>query len=242
MATSGSTNFALTRDDIITVALRRINELGTGETPSATRVTECAMALNMIMKEWQADGMQLWQREVQSFTPVASTTAYVIGTGQTVNITAPLRVLQAYYRNTSSGTDTPLRLVTREEYDSYSAKSSTGTPIGMHYTPPGATTGNLQGTLTLFPAPDATFAAAYTIRFVAIYPLDDFDASTDNPDCPSFYYNALTWALADSLSYESGLPLQERSMITSKAERAKEIALSLDQEEGSVFFQPARFG
>jgi hypothetical protein len=238
MATSSSSNFALTRDDIITIALRRINELGTGETPSPTRITECALALNMIMKSWQADGMQIWQREPTSFTPVASTANYLIGVGQTVNFVAPLKIIQAYYRNTSSSADTPLRIITREEYDTYSNKATTGTPWGLFYTPPGATTGELSGSITLIGTPDATFVAANTIRIVGVFPLEDFDASTDNPDCPSYFYNALTWQLASDLSAETGLSLAERAQIRSWATDEKNKALSFDQEEGSVFFSP----
>ena len=66
----------------------------------------------------------------------------------------------------------------------------------------------------------------------------DFDASTDNPDIPSYMFNALTWALADQLSYEYGLGLGERSMISKKAQMHKAMALSFDQEEGSLYIRP----
>lgn len=243
MATSGSYDFVLTRDDIINVALRRINELGTGESASATRVTECALVLNMIMKEWQADGMQLWRKQLISVSPLtAGTNGYNIGIGQTINTTPPLRIIQAYYHDNTSGADTPILVKTLDEYLTYSNKTTAGTPTQLYYTPPGAGISSTVGSISFFNPPDATFVATKSVVVVGVYPAADFDASTDNPDCPSFYYNALAWALAEALSYESGLPLAERSMISKMAEQTKERALSLDQEEGSLYFSPARYG
>ena len=60
MATSGSTDYSQTRDDIIKRALRLIGVLAQGETPTADQVTEAAAALNGLVKAWQADGMPLW--------------------------------------------------------------------------------------------------------------------------------------------------------------------------------------
>lgn len=60
MATSGSTNFSINRDDIIKRALRLIGVLPQGESPSTDQVTEASLALNGLVKAWQADGMPLW--------------------------------------------------------------------------------------------------------------------------------------------------------------------------------------
>jgi hypothetical protein len=67
----------------------------------------------------------------------------------------------------------------------------------------------------------------------------DFDTSTDNPPVPNYLYNALTWALADQLAFEYGVPIADRSQISKKAQYHKAMALSYDQEDGSIFVQPA---
>jgi len=54
MATSGSIDFATTRDDIITEALEQLGVLGEGESPSAAQLTSCSRTLNMMLKAWQA--------------------------------------------------------------------------------------------------------------------------------------------------------------------------------------------
>jgi hypothetical protein len=239
MATSGSTNYTNNRDQMITRALRITQELGTGEAPSATRLAECALVLNDIFKEWEAYGMHLWKISTISFAMTAAVGSYNIGVGQTINQVAPLKVLQAYTRNTDSNTDSPLTLLTKQEYDAYTSKLVNGSVSQFYYNPPGAIGGtNMYGTFYCVNVPDTTFATDNTIILTAHFPLEDFDASTDVPDVPSYYYNALVWALADQLAYESAAPLAERDRITRKADYHRTLALSFDIEEGSLFFQP----
>lgn len=60
MASSGSYDFTVTRDNLITLALQHIGVLGIGITPSANTVTEAALLLNLIVKLRAADGMPAW--------------------------------------------------------------------------------------------------------------------------------------------------------------------------------------
>ena len=62
--------------------------------------------------------------------------------------------------------------------------------------------------------------------------------SADNPDFPSFYYNALVWNLAGQLSYEYSVPLAERAMIDKKADLHRQRAEGFDVEEGSLYLMP----
>ena len=60
MSTSGSTDFSINRDALISRALRLIGVVAQGETPTTDQVSEAALALNSLVKAWQADGMPLW--------------------------------------------------------------------------------------------------------------------------------------------------------------------------------------
>ena len=69
MALSGSTDFALTRDEIIKGALRIVKGLGgkpiAGGKSGQTEFDQAGEALNMILKHWQALGIGLWlNREI----------------------------------------------------------------------------------------------------------------------------------------------------------------------------------
>jgi hypothetical protein len=241
MATATTSSFVATRDDVIQRALRLCGAIGQLETPDAGAVTEANMALNMLIKEWQGDGMQLWKITTINFPVVAATSTYNIGVGSTINQEAPLKVIQAYARVGTA--DTPFTLFTKQEYDMYSSKTIAGSPTQMFYKTPGATIGAMVGTIYLLPVPTATDVSnGMNIYMTGVFPLKDFTASTDNPDLPSYYYNALCWGLADQLSTEYGVPLSERGFIQSKAERHLEKAKSFDIEEGSLYLQPGSEG
>ena len=60
MASSGSYNFSLSRDNIINTALQLAGIIGEGETGTTNQISEAATILNMIVKLREADGMPLW--------------------------------------------------------------------------------------------------------------------------------------------------------------------------------------
>ncbi len=241
MTTSATQTTNRTRDQIITRALRICNAIGQGETPSSTAVTEAADALNALCQEWNADGMPLWQHVQYSLLPISGTATYSIYTGSAdLNSAAPLRVYQAWFHNTSTDVDSPIMLITRQEYNLIGDKTAAGFPNQFLYIPPQEiqALGVPVGTISLYPVPDATFAAGYTVRFVGQKGVDDFSSSGDTLDFPQYWINAVIWGLADQLSYEYGLGLSERAMIGKKAQHHKEIALSSGIEEGSFYIQP----
>lgn len=237
--TSNSTNYSATRDDIIKRSLRIIGALGQGESPSTDAKTEASQALNDLVKEWQSDGMQMWKYGVSSaITYVASTASYTIGIGATSDQVAPLKIVQAFNKNTSTSVDIPMVIMTKQEYYMMSNKTSTGTPNQLYYNPPGPPETEMVGTIRVYPTPDSTAASTYNLYIIGMFPLEDFDAATDLADFPSFYYNALCWGLADQLSYEYGVPFAQQSMISKKADFHLQKALGFDREEGSIYLQP----
>jgi hypothetical protein len=132
-------------------------------------------------------------------------------------------------------------LMTQQDYNFMGSKLATGTPNQFWYDPPGAgiiTVSDLKGVLTVYPLPDANAIANKTCVLVAQLPFDDFDNSTDVPDFPSYWYNALKWLLASDLAYEYGVGLAERAMIAKRAEENKQAALSFGSEEGSMYLRP----
>lgn len=60
MSTSGSYDFTVNRNDLITAAHQYVGATGEGEIPSTAQITEAAIVLNMIVKLREADGMPLW--------------------------------------------------------------------------------------------------------------------------------------------------------------------------------------
>lgn len=223
MATSGSADYSYNRNQIITAALRKLAVVAQGESPTSTQITEASEALNLMVKTFVTDGMPLWKVSEHSLTLLASTASYTIGSRL-------LKVVQAY-RSTDS-VDTPLRIITRDEYNRLSSKTSTGYPVSIYHDPRRA-----DSIITVWPVPDSTVAGNTTVRLTYAAPFEDFDSSTDDPDFPQEWFEALVYGLADRLAPEYSIPLEDRKMLKQEAKEHKAIAESFGSEEGSLFFQ-----
>lgn len=232
MPTSGSTDFSVTRDDIIKRALRLIGVLAQGETPTTDQTTEAALALNGLVKAWQVDGMPLWAIKTYNVSLTNGTSSYRIGIGQTVNTPKPLKVIQAFNHNLDSNVDVPMRIITHQEYNMLGNKTSSGNPIQVYYEPQ-----NTYGDLYVFPVPTSTEAADNVITLIYQRPFEDFDISTDTPDFPQEWYDALAYGLACRLAPEYGLPSTARKQLWQEMTLIKQDALNFGLEEGSLYFQ-----
>ena len=194
MATSGSSNYSVSRDDIINRVLRILGVLAQGGTATATQISEAAIALNGLTKALEADGMPLWGITQYAHTMTASTRTYRIGVGQTVNIVKPLKIIGAFLRKTSSSIDSPVMIVTKDEYNKLGNKFITGIPNILYYDPQ-----RVYGDLALYPVPDTTTASGYTLQIVYQRTFEDFDSASDEADFPQEWFDALTFLLADRL-------------------------------------------
>ena len=63
MSTSGLITFDMSGNDIITEALELLGVLGEGETPTTAQFDSSRRTLNMMIKHWQADGLNLFAVE-----------------------------------------------------------------------------------------------------------------------------------------------------------------------------------
>lgn len=229
--TSGSTDFSVTRDDIIKRALRLIGVLAQGETPTAAQITEGAFALNSLVKAWQADGMPLWALKSYNIPLVAGTKDYEIGLGKTINIPKPLKVQQIYNHNLTSNIDIPMRALTKQEYNMLGNKTSSGNPIQAYYNP------QLDyGILSVFPVPSTVEQTKNVITIFYQRPFEDFDASTDTPDFPQEWFDAVMYGLATRLAPEYGVPAADRKVLWQEANIIKQDALNFGLENGSLYF------
>lgn len=226
MTTSGTYDFSVNRDQLITGALRLAGVIAQGETPSASQVSDAATTLNMMVKAWMADGMPLWAIRTITITPVANQNTYTYSTPKL------LKPLQAWNRQTASQVDIPMRMISRQEYNILGNKSTTGNPIQLFFNP------DLSSTeIKLFPTPDATAAAQNVIYIVAQVPYQDFDSATDTPDFPQEWYEAIKYGLAVRLAGEYNIDIETRKTLVAEAAAIKTEALSFGTEENSLYFQ-----
>lgn len=225
MSTSGTTSYSITRDDIIKRALRLVGALAQGETPSSNQTTEAAAALNGLVKAWAADGMPLWAITERTLPFVAGQRVYTISSPKA------LKVLQAWNHNVTSNVDIPMRIITQAEYNILGNKTSAGNPIQIYYDPR-----RDNGEMHVFPVPTTVEQAANTLHYVCQIPFEDFNASTDAPDFPQEWYDAVTYGLATRLAPEYGLDIPSRKTLWQEMTIIKQDALNFGLEEGSLYF------
>lgn len=311
MATSGSTDFAPSRDQIIKSALQKCGVLGLGDYANSVEdIADANIALNMLAKSWQADGLQLWLQEegilfldgtsqqyslgpasgddhattiadyvktemrvagiaTDTILEVDSTTGMTAadqigielddGTVQwttintvtdsdtlvvdvaltgaaaidnhvytyTTKINRPLRITEMWHRD-SSNIDTPIQLISRNEYVDLSDKASTGRITEAFYDKQ-----LVSGKLNLWPIDDTV---KDTIRFYYQRPIEDFDAAANTPDFPTYWINALVWGLSAQIAPEHGVDNATWRMFMQMAAIEKANAMAYDVEDTSVFF------
>jgi len=80
MATSGSKNFSVTRNDIIYAALRKLGEFDSAETPGGDETADASFALNYLVKEYVAQGADIWLRTELTLFIQNGQESYSIGT------------------------------------------------------------------------------------------------------------------------------------------------------------------
>lgn len=232
MSLSGSTNYSLNRNQMINSALRIINVYTEAYTPSGFEVASAAETLNLMLKAWQADGLQLTTRKTKSFSLVSGAASYTLGTAGTVAMDRPLRILSCTLKKTSDGSETPLSPMSRDQYHTLSIKTQAGLPNQFMYDPQ-----LTNGVLYFWPIMNTT---GYTAELLYLKPYDDLDNSTDDFEFPAEWMEAIKYGLAARLSDEYGLPLQERAYLYKKAEDAKKAVDGFDVENASMFLSPDR--
>jgi uncharacterized membrane protein len=229
MTTSTIFSYQLSRDQLITAALRKLGVIAQGQTPDIEAITNGAMSLNTTVAELRAVGLPMWSRTEYSWIPTTSN--YTIGTGQTLNTPYPVRLLEAFRTDFGGASRIPLNIISSSEYNTL-PNSTGGNPIQINYTP----TVNI-GTIRLWPTPDISNTATVTIVYQQ--PFEYFQTANDTMDFPEEWYNAIIYKLAVLLASEWGIPLQDRQLLMKEAAEYIANAQSIGQEDAGFFISPS---
>lgn len=241
MATSGSVDFTLTRNQLITTAFELIGEATEGEALGSEDISVAGRACDMMIKAMVAHGLQLWKRKKYTLTLTASQASYTIGRSGTPDLTAdrPLRVLEATLVGNGTVDTSRVTLInmSKNEYEAQSDLTTSGQPSQYHFDP---VLDNSK--LYLWPVPDATSATNKNVELIVQTPMEDMDSGTDNFDFPAEWLEALSYGLAVRLAPRYDVDLQERYLLRKEAKEALDLVKGFDVEEASVFLQPDNEG
>lgn len=116
MATSGSTTFTFTVDEMVDEALDRCG----GEPQLGNEPVSARRSLNLILTDWQNRGVNLWTVESNTLDMVDGTASYTLPSDT-------IDVLEAVLRRSS--VDTPMERISYNEYLNRPTKSTEGKPI-----------------------------------------------------------------------------------------------------------------
>ena len=234
MATSGTNTFTVTRDDIIKAAMRNLGALAVGETPETEDYTNCSQALNIMIKGWAKKGLPLWVTEEVVVPLTAAKVAYTIGPTGTpapdVIAYKPLRILEGSFIRDANGFDTPMTLISRQEYNNLADKDTSSVPNQLYYQP-----GAITGTIYIF---GESVDADHDLYIQSQRQFQDMTSSADNFDFPAEWFQALKWGLSAELSAEYGTSSKLIPYYEQKAAIFLEECFGWSQETTSVFFTP----
>jgi hypothetical protein len=224
MATSGTTSFDLSIDDIVEEAYERCGI----QTNAGYDLRKARNSLNILFSEWGNRGIHLWKTELQSQLLTAGTATYT--TPSSTN-----DVLEAYVStaaaSSTSTTDLTLSKIDRSTYAALPNKGSQGTPsqyyVNRQKTP----------TITLYLTPDAT---TYTyLKYYTLKRIEDAGAYTNNADLPFRFIPCMISGLAFYLSMKYA-PARTEALKMYYEDELKR-ALDEDGQRTSVFISPASY-
>ena len=218
-----------TPDRCIRYALADAGLLQEGDDPTSEQFANCTNRLNDIINLCQATGLKLWTQNDQSVTLVASQATYTLKPSGSVNITKPMRVLQAFFLD-SSNNRRPLVVLSRDEYTRLSKVTQTG-EINSYFVDKLAT----QLSVIFWLTPDAT-AATGTAHLILQSQITNFTGITDELNFPQEWFMYLRWALADDIC--TGQPQAIMDRCAMKAGIYKAILEDWDVEDASTSFAP----
>lgn len=223
MSTSGNTSYEATRDSLIAAAMRKCGALSKGESPDSEDLTNGTEALNGIVTRFATLGMPLWKR-IELPVTLTATKDYTIS-----NV---LKTPQVVLKDINGGSQYELINKSRYDYNRLPV-NTTGTPVHFTFTP-----GLENGTLTVWPTPDAGAIANKSLVVTYQKEFDGFFSAGDTPDFPAYWTDAIKYELAVMLAPEFGVPLQDRQVLMKEAAVYLAQAQGYGDEESSLYMQP----
>lgn len=189
-----------TAQEYINRSLRLIGVLADGETPTTSESNDSLTVLNDMLGLWNVDKMLVYQIQETTHTLVAGTGSYTVGSGADINITRPVKIEQAFVRD-SSNIDIQVDIINQEEWNRISYKTTQADFADRLFYDPGFA----NGTINLYPVP----SAANTLHFTHWKPFTSFSTLTTSATFPPGYNQLLVYNLAVLLGAEFAVPVRD---------------------------------
>lgn len=183
----------LTLSDLIKQALRGINVIGKGETPSDDDMQDAKTIFMMMLAQLSARRNFIRANTLEYTTLSTSAMSITIGSsGATWTTAKPVRIIGGFIRD-SENIDYPIAVVSTEYLNSLTDKYYTsGRPVMIAYDPGLAQQAAHKGTIHIYPKPDV---ATYKLYIEAQKSFTDINALTDTVTFEPVYQEPLKYLL-----------------------------------------------
>lgn len=176
-----------TSQTLIDRAARLVSAVGSGESCTPDESADGLIALNAMLEAWQIDKLDVWAFVDTAHSLVAGTQSYTVGPSGNFNLTPrPAKIEECFVRY--SNTDSPVDLITSEQWNALPSKTDTATyPDRAYYEPTLAT-----GTLLVYPKP----SAVSSLHIVTWQVVTTLAALSTSIALPPGYERAIAYNLA----------------------------------------------
>lgn len=216
MAISGT----YTNRNLVHAALRKVGVIGQHEAATGEQYVEALEALWRMLKSWQNQGHNLWLVDYAT-VPLTTSSTYALDP-------APFDVQSVRFK--SGGIETPMRRMTRGEYDSIPQKSSSGIPTGYYFD-------KRKEGATLLVWPSLAVVSGQELSLTVVREIEDTESEAE-ADVPAEWYDAVIYGLAARLADDYQI---DPMTYVFRAEREFRDASANDQED-SVYFMSEDYG
>lgn len=219
---------------IITDAMIDSGKLKEGGTPSSSQLMQYMRRLNDMVNFEQTQGLKLWLNEDVTIPLVAGQTAYTLGPGGNVNMTKPLKPLQAYYLLTTNPAAETRRPLTLLSWNDWLILSPTNQPGAINSVFVDKQQTFLRANMWL--TPDVTAATNGEVHVLLQTQVTNVISLTETMNFPIEWRMFLHWGLADELA--TGQPEAIMTRCSQRALMYREALEAFDVEDGPTSFAP----
>lgn len=214
---------------LIEYAMKDAGLLAKGQQPRSSDYAENLNRLNDMINAWQLQGIKLFLLQDISVTPVAGTQTYTMAPGGTVDMTKPMRIVDAYYL-VSNNVSRPMIPLAYMDWVRLSNRTTSGA-TNQYFVDKQATSVIIK----VFPVPDAPTALG-TFHFITQVQATNFVSITDTSAFPPEWAMALRWGLADEICSGQSVAIMNRC--SQRATMYKGILEDWDTEDVPIRFAP----
>jgi hypothetical protein len=218
-----------TAQRIIRMAYQDSGLIQDGDEPSSEQYANGLMRLNDIANLWQTQGLKLWTLQDISIPLVAGQGTYRMGPGYDIDMTKPMRIIEAYYRD-PRGIRRPLVVLSWDDYIRLSQINQRG-QINSYF----VNKQQLYLDVFFWLIPDST-AAQGTAHLLTQKRINNAVSLTEDIMFPIEWSMGLRWGLADDLS--TGQPQVIMQRCAQKAQAYREALEDWDVEDAPTSFTP----